>query len=316
MGLIQSVQLKGGWTVDASIDAASTLAGRAPDPSTQGASATGAALATEDFTAVSLGAAYRADGWSWNGRVEARRGDRADSWAVRGAYLRQLREGVTAALTVRADETKAKTSAVSRGAEVAGSLAWRPLGSRWSVLDKLEVRREEAHGIVQGAGVAGYGATARGDGVTSKVINNLAVNFDSDRGDHTPGAVQASLYHGAKLVRGRLEGEARTNLVQVIGAEARFDLSRRIDLGLNLSLRHAGKNGGLAYAIGPSIGASPAENTWVSIGWNAVGYHDPDFEAAGYSRKGFYVTARVKFDQNTFAGIGAGARQLLGGARR
>jgi hypothetical protein len=93
------------------------------------------------------------------------------------------------------------------------------------------------------------------------------------------------------------------NLVQVLGAEARLDLTRRIDLGVNLSLRHAGKSGGTAYAIGPSIGVSPAENTWISVGWNAVGYHDPDFEAAGYSRKGFYVTARVKFDQTTFAGL-------------
>jgi uncharacterized repeat protein (TIGR01451 family) len=309
LGLAQSIQLKGGWTLDASIDSSSTLAGKAPEPNTVAPQATGAALATEDYTAASLGAAYRADGWSANGRVEARRGDVADSWAVRGAYLRQLREGVTAAVTVRADETKSRTGAISRGAEVAGSVAWRPLDSRWSVLDKLEIRREEAHGVVQGQGIAGYGATARGDGVTGKVINNLAVNFESDRGDHTPGAIQASLYHGAKLVRSRFEGGARTNLVQVIGAEARLDLTRKIDLGVNLSLRHAGKNGGTAYAIGPSVGISPAENTWVSVGWNAVGYHDPDFASAGYSRKGFYVTARVKFDQNTFGNLLSGGRR-------
>jgi uncharacterized repeat protein (TIGR01451 family) len=309
LGLAQSIQLKGGWSVDASIDSANTVSGRAPIPNTISDKATGAGLATEDFTAVSLGAAYRAERWNWNGRVEARRGDVADSWAVRTAYLRQLREGVTAALTVRADQTKTTTGAISKGAEVAGSIAWRPLDSKWSVLDKLEVRREEARGITQGAAAAGYGPTARADGVSSKVINNLAVNFDSDRGDHERWAVQASLYHGAKLVRGRFDGEVRTNLVQVIGAEARIDLSRKIDLGVNLSLRHAGQRGGTAYAIGPSVGVSMAENTWISVGYNVVGYHDPDFEAAGYSRKGFYITARVKFDQNTFAG-------LLGGTRR
>lgn len=316
MGLAQTVNLKGGWTLDATMDSAKTLAGQTPYQNTQNQNAVGAALVTEDFTAVSLGAAYRAERWSWNGRVEARRGDRTDSWAVRSAYLRQLREGVTAALTVRADETITDTGAVSRGAEVAGSVAWRPLDSRWAVLDKLEVRKEEAQGVVQGTGVAGYGPTARGDGVTSKVINNLAVNFDSARGDHTPGAVQASLYHGAKLVRGRYDGDVRTNLVQVIGAEARLNLTRKIDLGVNLSARHAGKGGGTAYAIGPSVGVSPAENTWVSVGYNVVGYHDPDFAAAGYSRKGFYITARVKFDQNTLANLGSGARQMIGGMRQ
>ncbi len=316
MGLAQTVNLKGGWTLDATMDSAKTLAGQTPYQNTQNDRAVGAALATEDFTAVSLGAAYRADRWSWNGRVEARRGDRTDSWAVRAAYLRQLREGVTAALTVRADETVTDTGAVSRGAEVAGSVAWRPLDSRWAVLDKLEFRKEEAQGVVQGTGVAGFGPTARGEGVTSKVINNLAVNFDSDRGDHKPGAVQASLYHGVKVVRGRYDGDVRTNVVQVIGAEARLDLTRKIDLGVNLSVRHAGKGGGTAYAIGPSVGVSPAENTWISVGYNVVGYHDPDFAAAGYSRKGFYVTARVKFDQNTFANLGSGAREMLGGMRR
>jgi uncharacterized repeat protein (TIGR01451 family) len=316
MGLAQTVNLKGGWTLDATVDSAKTLAGQAPYQNTQNPGAVGSALATEDFTAVSLGAAYRAERWSWNGRVEARRGDRADSWAVRAAYLRQLREGVTAALTVRADETITETGAVSRGAEVAGSVAWRPLDSRWAVLDKLEFRKEEAQGVVQGTGVAGYGPTARGEGVTSKVINNLAVNFDSDRGDHKPGAVQASLYHGAKVVRGRYDGDVRTNVVQVLSAEARLDLTRKIDLGVNLSVRHAGKSGGTAYAAGPSFGISPAENTWISVGYNVVGYHDPDFDAAGYSRKGFYVTARVKFDQNTFANLGSGARNVLGGMRR
>lgn len=309
LGLAQSVQLKGGWTVDASIDSAKTLAGQAPLTNTLNDKAVGAGLATEDFAAVSLGAAYRAERWNWNGRVEARHGDVADSWAVRTAVLRQLSEGVTAAVTVRADQTKTATGAVSKGAEVAGSIAWRPLDSQWSVLNKLEVRREEARGVTQGAAAAGYGPTARADGVSSKLINNLAVNFDSDRGDHGQWAVQASLYHGAKLVRGDFDGQTRTNLVQVIGAEARLDLTRRIDLGVNLSLRHAGKGGGTAYAVGPSVGVSPADNTWISVGYNVVGYHDPDFDAAGYTRKGFYVTARVKFDQNTFAG-------LLGGGNR
>ena len=305
LGLTQSIQLKGGWSLDASIDSSATLAGRAPEPNTLNPNAVGGALATEDFTAVSLGAAYRADLWSWNGRAEVRKGDRADSRTLRTAYLRQLREGVTAALTVRADETKTVAGAVSRGYEVAGSVALRPLDSRWSVLDKLEVRGEFARGVAQGVGLAGYGATARSDGDTTKLINNLAINYDSDRGDHRAGAVQASLYHGAKLVRGP---DQRTNLAQVLGVEARLDVSKRVDVGLNLAVRHAAHDG-VAYTFGPSVGLSPADNTWISVGWNVVGFHDRDFQAASYSRQGGYVTFRVKFDQLSLAGLGQAMRR-------
>jgi hypothetical protein len=149
MGLSQALSLKGGWTADVSVDASRTLAGRAPELSDTDVRDVGAALVTDDFTAVSLGAAYRADLWSANGRIEARRGDRADSWALRGAVLRQLREGVDAAVSVRADETVTRAGATSRGVEAAGSLAWRPIDSAWSVLEKLEVRREAAHGVVR-----------------------------------------------------------------------------------------------------------------------------------------------------------------------
>lgn len=312
LGLNQTVRLKGGWSLDASVDTSSTLAGKAPEQNTLNPAAVGSALSTEDFTAVSLGAAYRAELWSWNGRAEARRGDRSDSWALRTAYLRQLREGVTAAVTARADETKTSAAAVSRGYEVAGSLAWRPLDSRWSVLNKLELRGEFAHGVVQGVHRPGYGATARSDGDTTKLINNLAINYDSDRGDHRKGAVQASLYHGVKLVRGRFDGETRDNIVQIIGAEARWDVSQRVDVGLNLALRHAPKGGQVAYTFGPSVGLSPAKNTWISVGWNVVGFNDRDFESAGYTRQGGYITARIKFDQMSLAGL---TQAFRGGGR-
>jgi hypothetical protein len=36
---------------------------------------------------------------------------------------------------------------------------------------------------------------------------------------------------------------------------------------------------------------------WVSAGYNIGGYRDRDFSADRYTRKGPYVTMRVKFDQ-------------------
>ena len=51
------------------------------------------ATLTEDFTAVTAGATYRAGRWSITGRAEYRAGDREDRYGVTLAALRQIGEG-------------------------------------------------------------------------------------------------------------------------------------------------------------------------------------------------------------------------------
>jgi len=59
----------------------------------------------------------------------------------------------------------------------------------------------------------------------------------------------------------------------------------------------------LSYTYGPSIGVSPVDNVWLSLGYNVEGYADRDFSAAEYSQKGAYLKFRFKFDQNTARGL-------------
>ena len=65
-------------------------------------------------------------------------------------------------------------------------------------------------------------------------------------------------------------------------------------------------NGGRAWtwSVGPNVGISPMENTWISVGYNITGFEDRDFEAARYTRDGPYVTFRLRFDQQTFRDLG------------
>jgi hypothetical protein len=41
----------------------------------------------------------------------------------------------------------------------------------------------------------------------------------------------------------------------------------------------------------------------MSVGWNAAGFEDADFEAARYKQQGPYIKLRAKFDQNTVRGL-------------
>ena len=53
------------------------------------------------------------------------------------------------------------------------------------------------------------------------------------------------------------------------------------------------------FSAGPSVGFSPIENSWISIGYNVIGFRDQDFDAARYTAQGVIVKLRVKFDQTT-----------------
>ena len=79
-------------------------------------------------------------------------------------------------------------------------------------------------------------------------------------------------------------------------------MTRKIDLGLSGSALIS-DSGQTDYQIGPSVGFSPVENTWLTLGWNVKGFNDNDFEAAEFTRDGPFIKLRVKFDQHTARGL-------------
>ncbi|MEM7768391.1 MAG: hypothetical protein AAF253_13035 [Pseudomonadota bacterium] len=66
---------------------------------------------------------------------------------------------------------------------------------------------------------------------------------------------------------------------------------------------HTTATGTSEYSIGPSIGFSPKENIWASVGYNVTGFRDEDFQAAEYTREGLYLKFRLKFDENDVSGL-------------
>ena len=52
---------------------------------------------------------------------------------------------------------------------------------------------------------------------------------------------------------------------------------------------------------GVSIGHTPFDNFWISLGYNFVGFRDDDFTAADYTAQGPFVKFRFKLDQQALA---------------
>ena len=315
-GLSQSIAIDEHWSVDASLDSSKTLGGidRARvlnplHPVASGGFVGGApGTITEDFTALTAGATYRAGRWSATARAEYRAGDQGDRYGLTAAALRQMGEGEAVGGALNWFVAKSADGAETRTANFQVSWAHRPAGGRWSWLEKFELREDKVTGAVAGRpGPIGIPLTIGGDARSRRLVNALSINYSAE-GGQSSGRSEFALFWGSRYVSEKLGNEDIRGWSNVVGADLRFDLSDTIDVGFAGTVRGGFDGDSFAWSAGPSLGFTPFENGWVSIGWNLAGFHDRDFEDARYTRNGPYVTMRFKFDQLSLESLGIGRR--------
>ncbi|KKC27154.1 hypothetical protein WP12_04770 [Sphingomonas sp. SRS2] len=310
-GMSQSLPIGEKWTVDAALDMSKTVSGRIPagavvnplHPVALGGTLGQDGNINEDYRSISLGASWQSGSWSWNGRAEHRTGDSSTRWGVTSNVMRRLGEGRTIASSVRLYHIREKDGAIAAAMSGDIAIAWRPLDSRWSILNRTELRYERGDAGVGTGNLLGVGTANGADALSTRIINNLVVNWRDGREgeDHR---WEASLYYGVKYVRGRFDDDRFDGLIDVTGFDLRRDIGRRIDIGVSGSVQHAWTEKAVAFSIGPSVGVTPVDNVWISLGYNLKGFRDRDFEDNRYLRQGPYVTMRLKFDQQSMAALG------------
>ena len=88
----QTWQLTKEWSVDLAVDRSYTIkdkyTGERVNPDVPQASG-----GDDDFTAVSVGAAYRAVSWSWWNRLETRQGDSEDKVGISTGLVGEVQKG-------------------------------------------------------------------------------------------------------------------------------------------------------------------------------------------------------------------------------
>ena len=304
-GLRQKFLVGKRWGFDVSLDSSRAFneSGNAPlvvdpaQPIAVGGIRDGGAL-TDEFTALSGGATYRAETWSWNARVEGRQGNASDRYGVTSSFLREARDGVAFAASVQAFSQHNDDGSTGLLANAQLAFAYRPLDSRWSMLDKLEFRVDERLG----------GTGADSDFRSQRLVNNFVLNYVSDawEADDGQGNVldlqqrsQFSIFYGSKYVLDTFGADDHAGYTDILGAEWRFDITPRIDVGLRSSVLHSWDQGTFAWAFGPNVGFSPFTNAWVTFGYNVRGFQDRDFQDAHHTAEGLYLVLRMKFDQES-----------------
>jgi uncharacterized repeat protein (TIGR01451 family) len=315
-GLSQSLVLDEHWALDFSVDGNKSLKdidpARTLNPLHPVASGgfLGSGGLTEDFTAITAGATYRARRWSTTGRAEYRSGDTGNRYGLTAAMLREIGEGRALGASFNWFAADAEDGASTRTANLQLSWAHRPAASNWSFLEKLELRDEQVTGAVAGeAGPLGMRLDVTGDARSRRIVNALSTTYsvEAGRAAWLQGA-EISLFWGSRYVADKFGEDDIAGWSNIFATDLRLDLSPTLDIGASASVRLGADGRTLGYSAGPSIGLTPFENGWLSIGWNILGFEDRDFEESRYTRSGPYATMRLKFDQMSLQALGLGRR--------
>ncbi|MGB5346296.1 MAG: OmpA family protein [Woeseia sp.] len=283
VGLIQGFQLNERWTLDFGLDQSNTLSdagARQFDPDRALASGSFG----DDFLAAYAGAMYNSADWSANSRLEHRNADREDRNSLLLGWYREpvAGHGMSAGLSMMQSDAingdAASTAALKIG------WAYRKADSNWSFLNRTDLVYEDAARLDQ-------------DLLAWRLINN----FNANR--RLSAASQLSLQYAFKFVRSEFDDDGYSGYTDLIGVDWRRGFARRWDFGINSSIYHSYQSAVVDYAVGVDVGFKLMDNMWLSVGYNARGFHDADFAQARYTAQGPFVRFSVKTDQHFLKAI-------------
>jgi uncharacterized repeat protein (TIGR01451 family) len=323
-GAKQSFRIGKRWSADLSVDSQRTIKGIArPDvvnplnpPSLGGRVDNG--YFDDDFTSLSAGLGYQTEKTSWTGRVETRQGDNR-RYGLTTALVHQLADGKVWGGSASAYRLNQYDGGGVDHADAAFAIALRRPDSRLQLLDKLEMIYDGitlGSGSPSSSGVYGLPASQNAIGVLAgsdygpvaatsnratslRFVNNLAINWIAAGSEDHGTRTQVSFYYGSKYGIQTFDGDRFGGYTDMVSIEARHDVTRWLDIGIQAGARHSWSQGTMQWSLGPTIGVSPIKNSWLSLGYNVTGFEDRDFAGARSTIKGPWVAFRMKFDEET-----------------
>ncbi|ABW69057.1 OmpA family protein [Desulfosudis oleivorans] len=280
MGLSQKWRINDYWSADGGIDHSRTLKDPGNTPLNINVPPASGTADGNDFTAFSLGTAYTQETWSANNRVEFRHSEVDDKYGLMTGIFGEPKEGLGLSSSFRLFRTETVSGTDTTAANLRFGLARRPRNAEWIVLDRLDLVYEDETGTSSAF-------------ESRRIINNLNANFKPN------GKFQVSLQYGAKYVLETVEDNDYSGYTDLTGIEARYDITRRFDVGMHGGMLHSWNSGQIDYLAGASLGCDIVKNFWLSFGYNLTGFTDKDFSAAGFTAQGPFIQFRLKFDQAT-----------------
>jgi len=170
--------------------------------------------------------------------------------------------------------------------------AYRPVKQdMWNALGRFEHKRNRNSAGAQGIDpVSGNVTTTPEDTMTNSV--SLHANIQPDL------KTQMMFRFAAKQSNYTAGGIAGQYSAALFQARYLHDLNRDWDVGLQLATMRG--TGGIAQnSTGAELGYQLSNNTWLSFGYNILGFRDPDLTTNSYTDKGVFLRLRMKFDEKS-----------------
>jgi hypothetical protein len=159
--------------------------------------------------------------------------------------------------------------------------------------------------------VAAAGRTAllaSGDARSRRVLASIASNWTPRDKDNGTSRTEIGVMLGVRHNFDELADFNLSGTTLIAGTDVRVGIGERIEVGGRATVRHDLQGGTTAFAVGPEVGFVPADNVLVSVGYNIMGFRDPDFSEARTTDRGLFATLRIKFDDFSLERLGVGRR--------
>ncbi|WP_036166985.1 DUF11 domain-containing protein [Massilia sp. 9096] len=225
--------------------------------------------------------------WKANARLELRHGADADSvlntlalayklsdsWALLGKNTlsaNRSAEGGVNGHSVRGTEWL-QTGVAYRGLETIG----------WNGLAKYELKREQDNGPADFA----------------RTVHLVAANANWQ----PDSATVLSARWAAKAAADRSGGIASRSVAQLVSGHLTRQLGKDWDVGAVAQVLVSA--GSRQFGAGLEAGYQLRRNTWVSVGYNLLGFHERDLAGQDATAKGIYARLRIKFDERSLDGL-------------
>ena len=283
LGLAQHLNLTEQLSADLSVDHAKTLKNTQQEPIDSDQSAINGSI-RDDFTAFAIGLGWRDDIWSWTTRLENRNGDLEDKQNLRFGFIRHLSKDKDFSARIDVTRSQLNTGDENNLATISLGSAWHPQKYDYTILQRLDYKQEQVR--------------SDGDNKRSrKLIHNLHINKKAGK------KTQISLHHGLKHTLEDEFNEAYNATVDTAQLQVRRNVSEKVDVGIHAGYLHDWENDNWQYNYGGSVGLTPAENMWLSVGYNLEGFSDKDFEQSEYTAQGPYLQLRYRADKDQLSKI-------------
>lgn len=244
-----------------------------------------AGAGVDEATAVAGAVEYARDPrYKANARLELRHGSDSDSLLQTVGFSARLSEtwAFLAKNTLSASRSRGGAgSASQRGVEwLQTGVAYRALSSLGiNGLIKYEFKRELDNGPSN----------------FDRMVNLIAANASWQPLRDTV----VSARYAAKVAKDVSSGLASRTVSQLVGAHLTHRLSDRWDIGAVAQTLVAD---GRQFGAGIEAGYQLRRNTWVTAGYNLLGFKERDLAGQDATAKGIYLRLRAKFDERSLQG--------------